>query len=158
MRRNGQFAAAAEEFCAWCVGGTLDGASGARAAIRHLAHLYSMALDLQAPTNVDLDLDGEAVSDETWKTVFERCAALPFSYYSVAFNPHAVPPEEPVVGDLGDDLADIYRDLISGLSLHRNGHTKEAELDWHRSFESHWGRHASSAIQALHCWFEENGW
>lgn len=134
-----------------------EGLSG-QTALRHLSKLYSMALDLRVPSNVDYDLEGEESSDELWKTVFDHCSILPISYYSDVFDPHTVPGEVPVVGDLGDDLADIHRDLTRGLLLYRAGHSAEAEWDWRNSFWTHWGRHASSAIRALHSWFADRGW
>ena len=48
-----------------------------------------------------------------------------------------------------DDLADIYRDLKEGLELYEAGHVAEALWEWSQSFNTHWGRHASSALHAL---------
>ena len=50
-------------------------------------------------------------------TVFTRAGNLPLNYYSEVFNPIPVPAEEPVVGDLADDIADIYGDIERGLKL-----------------------------------------
>jgi Domain of unknown function (DUF5063) len=69
----------------------------------------------------------------------------------------ALPLVEPVAPDHStqithDDLADIWRDLKEGLDVLTN-RTASAEVDaiwhWRFSFESHWGRHARSAITAL---------
>lgn len=152
-----RFASAAEEFCAWCELEGKEEVAGARTALRYLTQLYSMALDLRMPPDANFDLDGEGSDDKTWKSVFNRSATLPFGYYSEVFNPLEVPSEAPVVGDLGDDLADIHRDLTSGLSLYRDGHVQEAEWEWRFHFQAHWGRHAASAIRALHCWFADQG-
>ena len=65
----------------------------------------------------------------------------------------AVPPEDHEIGDLADDVADIYRDLSAGLALVDAGHALEAQWELRFSFLTHWGRHASGAIRALHCWY-----
>lgn len=151
------FSIAAEEFCTWCESGRRSETAEAESAARHLSKLYNLALGLRLPDGV-VDEDGaDAVGDEEWKVVFNRCASLPFSYYSVVFDPHTLDSEEPVTGDLGDDIADMYRDIGRGLSLHQSGHSLEAEWQWCFSFRVHWGRHAVSALHALHCWRADNG-
>ncbi len=152
-----RFATAAEEFCAWCELEGEDSIAEARTALGHVSQLYSMALELRLPSDANLELDGEGSDDKTWKFVFKRSAILPFNHYSVVFDPLEVSPEDPVTGDLADDLADMHRDLTRGLSLYRNGHLPAAEWDWRFNFQIHWGRHAASAIHALHCWFADQG-
>lgn len=77
-----------------------------------------------------------------------RAANLPLQYYSEIFNNLIVPPEEPVTGDLADDLADIYGDLAPGLVLYRSGRSQEAADHWRFWFAVHWGEHATSALRA----------
>lgn len=154
------FIAAAREFSQWCVspcGKEGDEADEARNALAQLLRLYTLALDLRFPDDMDCEIDGETASDAVWKKVYKRAHYLPFSYYSSVFDPQVVPPEEPGAGDLADDIADIYRDLYEGLTLVDSGHPAEAECAFVNSFRSHWGRHASSAIYALHCWFADTG-
>jgi hypothetical protein len=110
-----------------------------------------MALD--EPAEFDHDVSTDGVSDEEWKQVYARAAALPFQYYSSYFDPSQVPPEDHEIGDLADDVADIYRDLCAGLALVDAGHLAEAQWQLRFSFLTHWGRHASGAIRALHCWY-----
>jgi hypothetical protein len=98
------------------------------------------------------DVDGNSVSDEVWEKMFHRFRALPFNYYSDFYSPAKVAEEKPVTGDLADDLADIYRDIKKGLDLYETGHVTEALWDWNQSFHSHWGRHATSALHALHAY------
>jgi hypothetical protein len=58
---------------------------------------------------------------------------------------------EAVVGSLAGDLSDIYRDLKNG------GLSEEAQTQspndvlcyWRFPFESHWSRHALSALNAI---------
>jgi hypothetical protein len=83
--------------------------------------------------------------------VYRRFAALPVGKYSEIFDPSDVPAGEPVVGDVADDLADVYRDLIQGVRLEAAGRPRDALWQWLMNFHIHWGRHAVSALRALHC-------
>ena len=67
-----------------------------------------------------------------------------------------MPPEKAVVGSLADDIADIYRDVVSGLRAFQSGLRAEAIWEWGFNFRDHWGRHATEAIKALHAWLAEN--
>ena len=114
-----------------------------------------MALTL--PAKFDDGLEGRQPSDDEWRAVFERCACLPFQYYSEV-EPRVVPGEESTLGDMADDIADIHRDLAPGVDLYRSGHRTEAEWVWCHSFRIHWGSHAASALRALHEWLRDHGW
>jgi hypothetical protein len=94
------------------------------------------------------------VTNEKWQEIFNRFTSLPFNYYSVSFSPSNVE-EAPVIGDVADDLADIYRDIKNGLWLHANRHSTEAIWEWKHSFNTHWGRHAVGALHALHCYMAD---
>ena len=50
------------------------------------------------------------------------------------------------VGDLGDELADIYRDLKNGLIAFNRSLANEAIWHWQWGFRSHWGEHVVSAL------------
>ncbi len=63
-----------------------------------------------------------------------------------------MPPEEPVVGNLADDLSDIFNDVDRGLLAFEAGRREEAVWEWGFYLAHHWGDHATSAIRALHCW------
>ena len=151
------FAEAAREYCDWCENPGQNEGRAAEAALQFVARLYLLALDLRRPAGADLNLEGERPSDQSFHALCKRLALLPFQYYGVIFDPMPVPPEEPVVGDVADDLADIHRDLSEGLSLYDSDHPLEAEWCWRESFEYHWGRHASQALNALHCWMADGG-
>ena len=145
------FVSVVREYCGWSESKPRTEIEEVRTAIRMLANLYSNVLSL--PKNgPGQDIDGKRISDEEWKDMFKRFGALPFNYYSVFFSPAKVAEEEPVTGDLADDLADIYRDLKDGLELYEAGHITEALWEWSQSFNRHWGRHASSALHALHAY------
>ena len=70
-------------------------------------------------------------------------------YYRMVFNPSPLEKDDPVLGDLGDDLEDIYRDIQRGLYLYDGGSTEAAVWHWRFHHQIHWGQHASAAIYAL---------
>jgi hypothetical protein len=143
----------AREFCNWCKTDPASAHEEGQRAHTLLARLYARALELEAPAQYDSDVEPKRIGDEEWKAVFKRGAALPFQYYSSYFDPSVIPPDEHEIGDLSDDIADIYRDLSAALALYDDGHETEAQREFHFSFVTHWGRHASGAIRALHCWY-----
>ncbi|MBR7747363.1 DUF5063 domain-containing protein [Undibacterium baiyunense] len=145
------FAEVARKFCAWAETQPVSTENEVKTAIELLANLSSAIL---ATSNLGFgeDLEGERISDEEWRVTYNRFGFLPFNYYSTFFNPANVGKEEPVIGDLADDLADIYRDLKAGFWLYDRGHVKEAVWEWRQSFQTHWGRHATGALYALHAW------
>ncbi len=152
------FAGEVEEYCRWCEGVPGSAGSEARTAIRHLSQLYLLAQDLQVVEDAP-DVDGARPSDDDWRRVYERFACMPFGFYSLTLEPLDVGAESPEwgLGDVADDLADIYRDLLEGLSLFRAGHRSSAEWGWANSFRIHWGRHTVDAMRVLHIWCEEHG-
>ena len=70
------------------------------------------------------------------------------SYWKV-FDP---PDKKSLVSTtLSDDLADICLDLEDGLALQRSGVPRNDFLwQWRFDFRAHWGRHAVSALTAIH--------
>jgi hypothetical protein len=157
MQALDRFAALADRFQVWAAEGTDTGAAAGRQALTHLAALFAAALALPA---ADREGDiSERISDDEWKRVFEACRRLPVTYYGAIFDPLKLPPEPPSVGDVADDLADIYRDVVSGLRAFRQGEPG-AVWHWRFTFWEHWGRHAVSAMAALRAWLEADatGW
>jgi hypothetical protein len=67
------------------------------------------------------------------------------------FNAQIVPSEEPVTGDIIDDLADLYKDLKDGLWYLKRGSEGDAVFQWRFSFGVHWARHILGAMYALYC-------
>jgi hypothetical protein len=151
-----RFAAEAARFREWALHGIVPGERGARAALLHVTRLYLAALELPPAPDEDMaaPTDAEVVDGES-RAVYDACARLPLDPYGEVFDPLPVPPEEPVVGSLADDIADVYRDVVSGLVEHRAGRPAQALLRWEITF-SHWGEHLTSAIRALHCWIVAN--
>jgi hypothetical protein len=103
------------------------------------------------------DLSPHEVSDTEWKRVVEAASRLPFQHYSEIYNPLPVPADgEPVVGNLADDLADVYRDVVTGLRLHEAGRENDALWHWTFNLRHHWGEHAISAIRAFRWYLAEH--
>lgn len=145
-------------------------------AILHEAHwrlpeLYSAALRL--PDVARVHLEGEAAEDDEedlqepvlpqssetdalsaeewmnrWRALGKHLGDRKF--YREMFDPYDPSETEPVVGDLADDLLDVYRDLRRGSRLWDRGHHDQAAWEWQFHFAVHWGEHATSAIRALY--------
>jgi hypothetical protein len=127
-------------------------------ALRRIVALYQAALKLPAPRAEGTHSDAlEYVGDTERERVRAACAGLPLQYYSEQFDPLPVPPtEEPTIGDIADDIADIFHDVRNGLWHFDAGRVADAVWEWAFGFQSHWGRHASSAIRTLHAYLAEN--
>lgn len=152
------FAAEAAVFEAWVKAGNFVGESAVRKTLIRITRLYLAALDLPTPWTDEAEVDDESheVDSKEWQGVFDETRRLPFEHYGVVFDPMVVPPEEPVVGDIADDIADIYRDVIGGLRAYRAGKKGVARWEWGYTLANHWGEHATGAIRALHCWLTKN--
>lgn len=149
-----QFAARAEAFRYWLIEATDTGACAARQALSHLADLCAAALALP-DANPPGDI-ATAVRDDEWNRAFQASRRLPVQWYGELFDPLAVPPGEPGIGDTADDLADIYRDVVAGLRAFQLGEAGAAR-HWRYLFWRHWGQHAVGAMGALRAWLEADG-
>lgn len=143
------FADLAVAYCAWAEGNSTPDNEHYRAT-QFVAKLYLAGLELPVTEAVS-NLDAPSLSIEEYKEIHKRFGVLPFQYYWEVFNPQAEPPEEPVAGDICEDLADIYRDLKEGLFYWEKGQKQDAVFCWKFAFGVHWGRHATGALRALHC-------
>ncbi len=158
-----KFVTEAEAFSQWAAAETtdnrIDAAASVREALRRLTRLYAAALELPAVQRQERRQDeSPEVSHDEWKRVFTNKTRLPFDLYGQMFNPLIIPPEreKPVISSLSDDIAGIYRDVETGLRYFRAGNSEKALWEWTLNFRIHWGRHATSAIRALHCWLQEH--
>jgi len=151
-----RFSVEARRFVEWADGTSDTRALSAPVALRHVVAIYAAALALPQPWSErvsnhrgdHVDLSGAIAA------VRQRASAIPLQHYSEIFSP-LVPQDEPVMGDLADDLADIYHHLAKGLRLHELGKVDDALWEWGFNFQAHWGEHASSAIRALHCYLAQ---
>jgi hypothetical protein len=145
-------------FQEWALHGTDHGDTAAREALIRITRLYLAALYLPTLHDDDVEDDHveERVDDGEWKAVYAASARLPFDFYGETFDSQKVPPEDSGVGSLADDIADIYRDVVSGLREHQTNRHARAVWNWTFGFQHHWGRHATGAIRALHGWLASN--
>ena len=157
------FAAQVRSFLGWCKASHAEktGEKMQLEALQHLSRLYSAALQLPG---VDFRSSPEPPfqTDEDRSGLAENLRPLPFQYYWEVFTPTEMNEEEtkPVCGDLFDDLLDIYADVAAGLWLYDHQHFEAAVFSWSQMFGFHWGRHAVSAMHALHSFKppeEQNG-
>jgi hypothetical protein len=154
-----RFAAEAVAFREWAAWGTDAGEVATRNALLRVTRLYLAALELPPAWSQELadQPDAERVGDAEWRAVFAAAGRLPLDYYGTVFDPLIVPPNEsPVIGSLSDDIADIYRDVVSGLWAFEAGRPAAALWEWGFGFRHHWGEHATGAIRALHAWLAAN--
>jgi hypothetical protein len=148
----GQFVEAARAYCAWLEAEPQESQAEVMAAIRLLSRLVAAMAELP---DVDIDYlptppEAEVVDDESMKRVAERLRAFPMQFYWEVFHSLALEAEAPCLGDICDDLLDTYRDVKEGLLTFDEGHEPLAVWHWRMTFGFHWGRHAFSALKALH--------
>ena len=151
------FARQARRFQHWILESQCGGASAAREALLELNGVYGAALGLPSPFLAQHETEHSAgVDADEFDRVRMWCSRLPFQYYGKVFDPTVVPPEEPVIGDVADDIADVYRDVVKGLRLFDAGLFDDALWEWGFGFRTHWGKHATDAIRAIHLWLASN--
>ena len=152
-----QFAAEALRFEQWAHSNEPNAALAARTALLRISSLYTAALQLPSPYTYAGD--GQPCPDVG---LVDECAklsafqAIPFDMYGEVFNPLLVPPDEPVIGSIADDITDVYRDVVAGLRAYQTGNRAGAIWEWGFHFHHHWGKHATGAIKAIHAWLVDN--
>jgi len=149
MQQLDAFFHTATAFCQWAEGSPALPDDEADTALRLLSQLYAQAHEL--PPLFDEE-DAPELPHEEWLVIYRRFGAMPFNYYAAYSEPHDTADPSPGIGDLADDLADIWRDLKGGLALYQKGNLAAAAWEWRDSFNIHWGRHAAGALYALQCW------
>lgn len=115
-----------------------------------------------APKLVATEALTEEWAWEQWLPLYERLRTYlgPRAYYRTVFDGWAATEGVEVVGNLWDDLVEIYRDLYLGLRYWERGEVHNAHWEWRFTFNAHWGQHASGAIRALHalCALHQHPW
>jgi hypothetical protein len=120
----------------------------------HLPDLASAARALPPAPEGDSATQAPA-HDDAWRALAERLhkALGPDDLY---WRPDEQ--DGPVVaGSLGDDLADIDRELRRGLRAADRGDLAEAATAWRDGFDRRWGRHLDGALEPLVRLAEETG-
>lgn len=141
------FATTARGFCDWCEGAPDPDAE--RSAAYWLARLYADALHLPqvGPEN---DCGIPAPPADALDKAKAKLSPFWGWYYREVLDPAPELSDEPGMGDLGDDLMDIYRDIRAGLVLFDEGRVNDALWHWSFMHRNHWGQHATGALWALH--------
>ena len=104
------------------------------------------------PSDADSPVD---VSHEQWHACYRRIGQRigpGAGYYWEASYPFAVDEAQAGVGlgDLVDDLADVWRDLENGLlALDAGMSLNDVQWQWRQDYWTHWGHHAAGATRAL---------
>lgn len=154
------FVSAAEAFRTAVTAAPVDREAWLESLHQSVARLYAAGtvlpeVDIETAEDVPEKYD---VDDEEWKNTFFQIAdALAHCrWYWLVFDPTSPMESTPevVCGDLGDDIADIYRDVIPGLRAWHSGNeacVASIVFDWNQPLlGSHWGIHAVSALRAMH--------
>lgn len=150
-----RFAASARKFCSWAEGEPCRTANDeVSLVLQLLINLYSAALAL--PEGEAPDDEVADTTHEEWLRIYQRCASLPVDRYREIFNPLGDDDCEPVAATIGDDLADIHRDICRGFQRYEQSRPENAAWEWAFHFRAHWGHHATAALYALHAWWADN--
>lgn len=149
------FAEKARAYCLWSEKQPIEGNLGMYNAWQYLTELSITAMAL--PDLFDEDApEPTRIDDAEYRSIYARFDELPLAGYWDVFNP--LEEDVPVFNSLADDLADIYRDIKSGLSLYDEGYLSGAAWEWRFNFFDHWGWHLVGAQRAIFHWISENRW
>ncbi|MBI3712443.1 MAG: DUF5063 domain-containing protein [Burkholderiales bacterium] len=146
------FAERASRYCEFCEK-TVFTSHHASQLSAFLCSLYEAALQLPKVGLGYWDDELPDVPESQLAIVKANLSDFNGFYYSQYFDPDPkfILTSEPSLGDVGDDLLDIYQDLKRGLLDFQLGKKDGALWYWSRMHSDHWGRHAVGAIFALHC-------
>jgi hypothetical protein len=147
------FAKIARQYCDWVETSAANSEQEMEVARKLLAKLHAAALDLP-----DLGVKDDGVSDpishEAWQRIYRHFLEMPLVKYWDVFDP--LKKDKPILNNLADDLADIYRDVKNPLALFDEGNIVDAVWEWRVGFQHHWGHHLTGAQRALHSYFPNN--
>jgi hypothetical protein len=155
-----RFVNAAKDYCGLLEETPDDPEQWLQDILNSLSDLYSSAHHL-SEYHFDQELynedDFDVTSEETRRIISKVMTLLKDQVWYWAYFDPSDPPdskEEPVRGNLADDLTDIYRDIKPGLKAWDSMDDKllpEIVFGWRFPLcASHWGVHAVSAMRALH--------
>jgi len=153
-----RFAEQAALYETWLVCGEDRNADAARECLIRLLELVLGALRLprDPPGGSESDEGVERVSEEEWRSACAAGRRLPLDGYRASFDPADLAESNAGIGSLVDDVADVYRDVVSGPRAYRVGDLSGAHWEWTSGMRTHWGQHATSAIRVLHAWLARN--
>lgn len=153
-----QFATAAREFCSFvdsCARYSRD--RFLQEFPVQLAKVFDLAVRLPSvnPSGSEVSFSDASVKEHARQhaavqiMMREKLGAID-EYWEIFDSSHR---EDPVCGSLAGDVAEIYLDLQSSLSLLKHNDMAEEDIrwQWRFDFRSHWSRHALSALRvSLH--------
>lgn len=127
----------------------------------HLLALYTPARKLTDAGVADSNDPPEVPDDEVKRILKFVGQKMPFQYYWIAMNPiiEAEYDHDEGVGDVADDLTDIYRDLKRALSLmESDSEDDKMNAVWRLKFDfdHHWNDHCIDALHAIHNYLEKH--
>jgi hypothetical protein len=150
-----RFVVCARDFCTWAENEpSRETRNEVHFVLQLLGQLYSAALAL--PEGEAPDDEGADTTHEEWLRIYQRCASLPVDRYHEVFNPLDDADTAPVSATIGDDLADIHRDIRRGFHWYQQSRLENATWMWAFHFRAHWGHHATAALYALHAWWADD--
>ena len=129
----------ATAFCSWLKQLDYINEENAECLIVKIMELYAASSSLTYP-----EIFTDTKTPSTKEALTLSCAT---NLYWEIFDPFIL--DEPVCGNLLDDLFDIYNDLLQGIYLYEQGKSDEAIWCWKWNFDNHWKYHATDAIRAL---------
>ena len=148
------FVEAARFYCAWAEADPQDAWTEVLQALRILSAVQHSALALsREPAAAHAEAPERDLPDGAGAKKARRFASLPFQYYQ-GFSDPANLDQESGIGDLREDLAEVWSDLATGFLHWDRGEVIDAVFHWTITFQGHWGRHASEAMWTLHAWFD----
>jgi len=143
----------AKEYCDWAEKKPNEDSGEALTAMLLLSALYHRALYLPetTPQSPIHDVKSGKYGEAPSKGIYERFKTMPLTQYTELYDPTLLESQEPVIGDIAEDLRDIHADLKDGVLQYEQGLVANAAFIWRSMFGLHWGRHVLSALRALHC-------
>ncbi len=150
IKHINEFSSLAQEYCDWVETPGNKGKEQLFYLQVLLSKIYCWGIQLPECEPTDL-FETEGLPKHNHHEILQNFNGFPVQYYSMVFNADVVPSEEPVLGDVIDDLSDIYQDLKDGLWYLKNGSEVDAVFQWRISFGAHWVRHILGAMYALYC-------
>lgn len=138
-----EFYGLAKEYCCFISKIEITGDS-LSALMELLMKLYVSAVNLP---ETKPETTGYLAAEETEIPSISISSQIPQFYWEV-FDPYEK--DEPVCGDLVDDLSDIARDLKIGIAEYEAGRVGNAVNEWKWGLYNHWGSHVVDALRVLH--------
>jgi hypothetical protein len=155
------FLTAAKSFCNFIETSTLTGREFLFASQDLLIELYRTAIKLTdagvADSHESID-----IPDEEYKKILKSIGQRqPFQYYWIALNPiiEGEYKYDEGVGDVTDDVAEIYRELKPALLLlESDSEDDKTNAVWELKFgfDNHWNDHCINALHATHHYLEKH--